>query len=95
MKTVTIEMGRQVACDICNDDYTDRDDIGGGMFGSYAACPKCLEEFEKKGEKVTKRCPALMSFADWVRKVLRGTDNAKIEIHSGSTEDILEMMKIL
>lgn len=77
MKAV-IPIGRQVICDFCNDDYTDSLQIGGGLIGSNAVCPKCI----RPEDKVKIRCPENMAFADWVRIVLRGTNNAEILILS-------------
>lgn len=72
-----IEPGRLVFCDICGDDWTDRPESGGLVFGSKACCPTCgpkveadvkvyREEFYIRG-----RCPPRKSFADWVRDDLR------------------------
>ena len=72
-----IPAGRGVQCDACGEDWTDRLESGGLLFGSYAYCPMCAKRAERRanyyGEShcITDRCPADMSFADWVRG-LRG-----------------------
>lgn len=37
-----------VVCDICNEDFTDSYDVGGGIIGSWAYCPKCAEKIKPK-----------------------------------------------
>lgn len=69
--TDTIDIGEQVACDFCNDDYTHKEDAGGVLIGSYAVCPKCALEVSSK---VDGHCPLGMSFRQWVL-ALRGGDN--------------------
>jgi hypothetical protein len=79
MSETFIPIGDDVLCDLCNEDYTHKVDSGGFMFSSYAYCPKCAEEHLKSiresGEEhfISERCPANMSFADWIRE-LRGPD---------------------
>lgn len=41
-----IDVGDIVVCDVCNDDYTARDDVGGFIHGSYAHCPPCAARHE-------------------------------------------------
>ena len=73
-----IDIGEQVVCDLCNKDYTDSDEQGGFMYGSSAICPNCapriMKEIKKlKEEKhIKKRCPAGMSFKDFVLDVRQG-----------------------
>lgn len=77
MKRQVIHLGRKVICDMCGKDWTDSPDIGGMLFDSKACCPECSKEMEisvkrHKEERFIKgRCPDDMSFADWVRDVLR------------------------
>lgn len=71
---VEIDIGDIVVCDVCSDDYTESDDKGGFIFGSYAYCPKCAAEheplIEREGEAhyIRARCPEGKSFADFVRE---------------------------
>lgn len=70
-----INPGRTVLCDLCNEDYTDSDAIGGFLFQSKAVCPKCapkfMEDIKKHGEEKFIRavCPSPIPFADWIRSI--------------------------
>lgn len=67
-----------VVCDLCNRDYTQSEVSGGFLFGDKAVCPECAPEFERKvheyneAQYIKARCPADMSFYDWVVQVLGG-----------------------
>lgn len=51
----TIDIGDVVICDICNEDFTDSQETGGVLFGSYGVCPRCtprlLEDVKKHNEE--------------------------------------------
>lgn len=72
-----IDMGDDVICDYCDEDYSNSDEEGGFLFGSYAVCPKChpkaIERIIKNGEQsyVKAVCPAGWSFARFVREICR------------------------
>ncbi len=74
---ITLEAGRTVLCDACNVDWTDSPVSGGIYYGTYALCPTCAPRWEADAVRIheeaaiTHRCPPNMSFADWVRDVLR------------------------
>lgn len=76
-KPIRIEQTDLVLCDFCGTDYTDSDEQGGLLFGSYATCPKCvpkvLRDSARYGERgrIRASCPEGKSFADWVREDLR------------------------
>lgn len=76
-KEIVLDVGDRVLCDYCSDDYTDSDEQGGILFGSYATCPKCEPKIRKDAEKYNEQdhikasCPKGKSFADWVREDLR------------------------
>lgn len=81
MKVIeTIDIGEDVMCDWCGDDYTNSEESGGITFGSKACCPACEGKVEASainyGEThlLGERCPEGMSFKNWVLK-LRGGDN--------------------
>ena len=80
-------LGDIVVCDYCSEDYTESDEHGGFLFGSYATCPKCAAkmrpDIERYGEEnhIRARCPEGKSFADFIREI-RGPD-AAIQIHGG------------
>lgn len=67
-----IEIGNHVVCDYCNEDWTDRAEKGGLLFGSYAACPDCEQHQRDLAKKyneeshILAECPAYMSFYNWV-----------------------------
>lgn len=73
-----IDTGRDVICDGCGKDWTDSL-VSGGIYGlgTKAYCPECapgmLKLAEEAGELeyIRARCPDAMSFANWVRDVLR------------------------
>lgn len=73
MKTTRVALNGAVVCDICNADYTESDERGGLIFGSYAYCPRCavdgLDTIKAYGEEAFIRayCPPEQSFADFVR----------------------------
>jgi predicted RNA-binding Zn-ribbon protein involved in translation (DUF1610 family) len=74
------DVGSNVVCDACGEDYTNREDLGGFLFGSYAYCPKCAKEsisrIREYGEEkyIKASCPPNMQFREFVLK-LRGGDN--------------------
>jgi hypothetical protein len=83
----TIDVGRRVVCDVCNEEYTDREDSGGFLFnGEYSYCPVCAEKSIKRireyGEEkyITVRCPKGMSFRDFVYKLRGGDGGGTIQI---------------
>lgn len=73
-----IDIGDAVVCDFCNADYTDSEESGGVLIGSFAVCPRCapdaLRSADKHGEPVDAVCPPDKSFKEWVLE-LRGGDN--------------------
>ena len=77
MTRIILDPGRNVLCDDCLGDWTDRPESGGILFGSKAICPECapswISEATHFGElsHIRARCPEGTSFADWVRDVLR------------------------
>lgn len=82
-----VKIGETVVCDVCDTDYTQRQESGGFIFDSYAYCPECakkeLRQIEAIGEEgyIRARCPDGQSFADFVR-AYRGP-NASIQITKG------------
>ena len=82
-------IGNRVFCDgVCGKEFTDSTEQGGIMFGSKALCPTCAVGCEKSAAKygeshhIKARCPDGMTYADWVRDVLRGGNDGTIEIFS-------------
>lgn len=75
---LTIDPGRNVVCDCCGADWTDRPESG-GCYGlmTKAYCPDCapriIEIARAEGEYhlIKAFCPPEKSFADWVRQDLR------------------------
>lgn len=79
-----VKVGDVVICDICSEDYTNRLDNGGFIFGSYSYCPKCAIEglatihFYNEERHIKAYCAPGQSFANFVR-AYRGP-NATIQI---------------
>jgi len=77
MEIITIDIGDNVVCDLCNVDYTNSKESGGFYFSGKAVCPKCAPEFLKNIQKYREEkyikgtCPKDKSFADWVRDDLK------------------------
>lgn len=76
-----IDIGPIVVCDLCDEDWTTRTDLGGFIFQSKAVCPQCAPKFMasviKYGEQryVRAKCPDGQAFADFVR-AYRGDNNS-------------------
>jgi hypothetical protein len=77
----SIPLGQTVLCDACNTDLTSDPRSGGFLFGSYGYGPCCADErlasIRGYSEEhfIRARCPAGVSFADWIR-AMRGPDAA-------------------
>lgn len=74
---IVVDVGDDVICDICGEDWTNRPESGGFLLLSKGVCPDCAprlmesvkkyhEEWSIKGE-----CPPDMSHANWIRDVVR------------------------
>lgn len=78
------DIGEEVACDFCGDDYTNSTAHGGFLFQSKAVCPKCAPEHlisvRSNGEERFIRgfCPPGMSFKDWVLSLRNGDNRIRI-----------------
>jgi hypothetical protein len=74
-----IPVGRDVVCDLCDEDWTDRPESGGFLFESKGVCPDCVPRFMasviKHSEQrfIRGECPKGQSCADWIREI-RGPD---------------------
>lgn len=90
-----VDIGDTVVCDVCDEDYTQRPDIGGFIFGSYAYCPTCatkhLPDIVRAMEEtaIKARCPADQSFADFIRAYRAGRGGNTILVNKGEDEDVL------
>jgi hypothetical protein len=75
-----IDIGNKVICDMCGEDWTNRTESGGFLFGSYGVCPTCAPDFLRKVKgyreewNIRAWCPAGMSHRDWIIG-LRGGNN--------------------
>ena len=73
----TCDLGDTVLCDMCGDDYSDRTETGGILFGSKALCPSCAPKTEREAKKyreehyIRGRCPEGMEYRRWVIDILR------------------------
>ncbi len=87
-----VDVGRLVACDSCDTDFTDSPDSGGFIFESKGICPKCGPRYRQMAEQhgewterfVKAECPPGQSFADFVREY-RGPNST---IHVGELEKL-------
>ena len=77
-QTQIIDIGDTVLCDICNDDYTNSDALGGILVGSYAVCPECAAKFADSEDEPIIPCPAGMRFRDWVMQLRGGRNTIEI-----------------
>jgi len=97
-KTVAIDIGNKVVCDICDCDYTECDDEGGFMFESKAVCPNCsamfMEGVTKYHEEQYIRSVANPgeSFRDFVLRMRNGNNVISI---SGRSSDVEYMAKYI
>lgn len=72
-----IDICDSVICDTCGEDKSDCPASGGILFQSKAVCPECAVAFEASAKRhnemhfIRARCPSDMSFAHWVRNVVR------------------------
>lgn len=70
-----------VVCDWCDKDFTESNECGGILFGSYATCPDCVPRIESSAKReceehlIRGRCPEGKPFAQWVREDLRHPDD--------------------
>jgi hypothetical protein len=94
MAIEVLDIGNNVICDQCGEDYTTRDDKGGILFGSKALCPECtsrmmkdIEEFNEHSY-IKARCPDGVTFREWVLS-LRGGNNT-VTFYTG--QDALDSM---
>jgi hypothetical protein len=76
MEIFSIDIGDTVVCDYCNADYTESDEGGGVLLGSYAVCPACVVKF--KLTKVDATCPAGMTFKEWVLQLRNGNNTIRV-----------------
>lgn len=83
-KIEVIEMGDSVLCDVCNTDFTNSEESGGFLFGSYAYCPRCaprgLRTIQETGEEryIRAMCPPDVSFKEFVLGLRAGNNKVII-----------------
>ncbi len=76
----SFDIGNQVMCDICDEDFTGSDAIGGILFDGKACCPGCALKIEASAKRygeqdhIKARCPNDMTFREWALS-LRGGNN--------------------
>jgi hypothetical protein len=71
-----IDIGNTVLCDFCNMDYTESDEPGGCLMGSYAICPRCTPKLNKREVDVF-NLPTV-PFRKFVLKIRGGDNTIKI-----------------
>lgn len=45
LKVYTLDLGDKVLCDLCNKDYSNKQQTGGFLFNRSAVCPECAPKF--------------------------------------------------
>jgi hypothetical protein len=97
MSRQEIQTGDWVECDICAKDLTHDPASGGFLLVGKGVGPCCAERLERRlresGEEqhIAARCPEGVSFADWVRRDLRGGRPGVVTILGG--EDALDYLR--
>lgn len=82
-------LGDLVVCDVCNEDFTESDERGGFVFGSYAYCPKCAKRsltsiYENDESRyINAWAEPGESFADFVRRFRSSTGSDFIWVTGG------------
>lgn len=66
MFIIKVDVGDDVICDFCNDDYTESDEVGGVLVGSYAICPKCAGRLKEEPDDKAKIGE---TFCEFVRRI--------------------------
>jgi len=75
LQVITIDPGKHVICDLCNEEYMDSDAKGGILFCSNACCPKCAPRIEESAVKYNEEKYILMrakpeeTFRDFVYRI--------------------------
>ncbi len=98
MKEEIREIGESVVCDFCDADYSKRDESGGLLFQSKAACPVCAPGIEASAKKygeerfIKSRCPAGISFREWVLS-LRNGNNSVRTLTFNNAEEMVAYLK--
>lgn len=75
-----IEIGETVLCDLCNDDYTDSNEVGGCIISSWAYCPKCTSKLDHDDLKRAVIAPAWVPFRILVLTARNGDNTIKIYV---------------
>jgi len=79
-KTIKIDPGFHVNCDLCNTEYMYSKEKGGFMFDSNAVCPKCAPAFEKdaarynESDHIRTRARKDETFRDFVYRMRKAHD---------------------
>lgn len=77
-KVYTIKPGLKVLCDLCNEDYTNSDLVGGILFSGKAVCPKCAPDFirmvkrYKEQRFIKSQAKEGETFKDFVYRIRKG-----------------------
>ena len=70
---ITVDVGDDVICDYCSEDFTNSNQVGGFILSGDAICPNCAERTWKLLKKHNEErylkaiCKENESFADFVR----------------------------
>lgn len=99
VKVESYDLGLTVICDMCDDDYTSREDVGGIAFGGRAVCPGCTPRvladaarFEET-HYIRARAAPNETFRDFVYRLRGGGGHGRVTVTSVDTAE--EFMQIL
>jgi hypothetical protein len=87
-KTEIYDIGDNVVCDLCNEDYTNSDALGGYIFESKGVCPKCAPEFIasvfkfKEERFIRDRAMTGETFKAFILRCRGGNNQVKITTYS-------------
>lgn len=79
-----VDIGDCVVCDVCSEDFTNSDEQGGFLFGSYGVCPVCAPRFEAnvhacgEGKYIRDRAEPGETFKAFVIRIREGNNTIMI-----------------
>ncbi|AVT83653.1 hypothetical protein [Rhodopseudomonas palustris] len=75
-----IDIGDIVICDVCNADYTESNECGGFILGTWAYCPQCVRTKKFTMQEYARAicAPAWVTFRQLVLAVRNGDNTIRI-----------------
>jgi len=65
-EVIEVDCGDEVICDLCNESFTESEEIGGCAIGTWAICPKCAGKLKEEPDQ---RCGENETFRDFVYRL--------------------------